>query len=84
MLCADGARDGSTAGIEQAIFAYNHARWHVSEVMTWTETYAVQDTNSPAALQREIAKAGEHPRVVALPPTWWTSSPPASGSPSRT
>ena len=44
----------------------------------------VRITNSPAALRREIAKAGEHPRMVALPPTWWTSSPPASGSPSRT
>ena len=27
----------------------------------------VRITNSPAALRREIAKAGEHPRVVALP-----------------
>ena len=35
MLCADGARGGSTAGIEQAIFAYNHAGWYVSEVMSW-------------------------------------------------
>jgi hypothetical protein len=40
MLCADGARGGSTTGTEKAIFAYNHARWYVSEVMTWAYTYA--------------------------------------------
>ena len=44
MLCADGARGGSTAGIEQAIFAYNHADWYVREVMSWAETYAAQDS----------------------------------------
>ena len=43
MLCADGARDGSTAGIDRAIFAYNHADWYVREVMTWASTYAAQD-----------------------------------------
>ena len=56
MLCADGTRDGSIAGIEQAIFAYNHARWYVSEVMTWTETYAVQDTSGPAASRPATAQ----------------------------
>lgn len=56
MLWADGTRDGSTAGIEQAIFAYNHARWYVSEVMTWTETYAVQDTSGPAASRPATAQ----------------------------
>ena len=48
MLCADGARGGSTAGIEQAIFAYNHAGWYVREVMSWAETYAAQDSSGPA------------------------------------
>ena len=56
MLWADGTRDGSTADIEQAIFAYNHARWYVSEVMTWTETYAVQDTSGPAASRPATAQ----------------------------
>jgi hypothetical protein len=48
MLCADGARGGRTAGIEQAIFAYNHADWYVREVMSWAETYAAQDSSGPA------------------------------------
>ena len=59
MLCADGARGGSTAGIEQAIFAYNHADWYVREVMSWAETYAAQDSGpavtrplSPPQLRR--------------------------------
>jgi len=40
MLCADGARGGRTAGIEQAIFAYNHAGWYVAEVLSWAGVYA--------------------------------------------
>jgi soluble lytic murein transglycosylase-like protein len=40
MLCADGARGGSTAGIRQAIFAYNHAVWYVREVLSWAARYA--------------------------------------------
>jgi Transglycosylase SLT domain len=48
MLCADGARGGSTSGIERAIFAYNHADWYVAEVLSWAGTYAVQDGNGPA------------------------------------
>jgi hypothetical protein len=50
MLCADGARGGSTAGIERAIFAYNHADWYVTEVLSWAGTYAVQDGRSPAVI----------------------------------
>ena len=44
----------------------------------------VRITNSPAALRREIAKAGGSTRVDGPPATLWTSSPPASGSPSPT
>jgi cell wall-associated NlpC family hydrolase len=40
MLCANGARGGSPAGIEQAVFAYNHAQWYVNEVMSWAQKYA--------------------------------------------
>jgi membrane-bound lytic murein transglycosylase B len=49
MLCADGARGGSTAGLEQAIFAYNHAGWYVAEVMSWAGEYATHDSDSPVA-----------------------------------
>jgi membrane-bound lytic murein transglycosylase B len=47
MLCADGARGGSTAGLERAIFAYNHADWYVAEVMSWADTYAAVPLASP-------------------------------------
>jgi Transglycosylase SLT domain len=49
MLCANGARNGTTTGIEQAIFAYNHADWYVTEVMTWASTYAGQAAGGPDA-----------------------------------
>jgi membrane-bound lytic murein transglycosylase B len=49
MLCADGARGCSIAGIEQAIFAYNHADWYVREVMSWADTYAAQDGSGHVA-----------------------------------
>jgi len=54
MLCASGARSGTTPGIEQAVFAYNHASWYVSEVMSWATRYADQNGGSasaPAATQ---------------------------------
>jgi cell wall-associated NlpC family hydrolase len=49
MLCASGARGGSPAGIEQAVFAYNHAQWYVNEVMSWAARYAAQGGGQPAS-----------------------------------
>ena len=49
MLCADGARGGTTAGIRQAIFAYNHAGWYVREVLSWAARYAPQGGSHAAA-----------------------------------
>src|SRR5271165_6813840 len=49
MLCANGARGGSPSGIEQAVYAYNHAGWYVSEVMSWAAKYAAQGTSGHAA-----------------------------------
>ncbi len=45
MLCASGARGGSPAGLQDAVFAYNHAQWYVSEVMAWAAKYATQGGN---------------------------------------
>jgi Transglycosylase SLT domain len=39
-LCAAGA--GTPAGLPQAIFAYNHANWYVSEVLALAGEYAQQ------------------------------------------
>lgn len=33
MLCANGAAAGTEAGIRQAIYAYNHAQWYVTDVL---------------------------------------------------
>jgi hypothetical protein len=49
MLCADGARGGSPAGINQAIFAYNHASWYVTEVLSWAARYASPGSSATTA-----------------------------------
>jgi hypothetical protein len=42
MLCADGASAGTTAGLRQAVFDYNHALWYVNEVLGLARQYAAQ------------------------------------------
>ena len=61
MLCADGARGGSTAGIKQAILAYNHATWYVREVMSWAGKYAAQggDGVATTAIAFALAQLGK-------------------------
>ncbi|HLK01422.1 MAG TPA: lytic transglycosylase domain-containing protein [Streptosporangiaceae bacterium] len=39
MLCADGAISGQS-GLAQAIYAYNHAWWYVSEILQLAGEYA--------------------------------------------
>ena len=39
MLCADGARGGTAKGLRGAIFAYNHAKWYVREVLALAARY---------------------------------------------
>jgi hypothetical protein len=39
LLCADGAASGG-AGLQQAIFDYNHATWYVDEVLSLAAEYA--------------------------------------------
>jgi hypothetical protein len=55
MLCADGARGGSPVGIDQAIFAYNHAGWYVSAVLSWAARYAIPDSGTVATLPASLA-----------------------------
>ena len=57
MLCANGARGGSGAGIEQAIFAYNHAAWYVSDVQAWAARYAAPSTSGGVATAIAFAEA---------------------------
>jgi hypothetical protein len=51
MLCADGARGGTTAGLNQAIFGYNHASWYVREVLSWAGTYTTAARTAEPASQ---------------------------------
>ncbi len=56
-LCADGARGGSGTGIQQAIFAYNHASWYVTDVLAWAAKYATQGGTGAAATAIAFARA---------------------------
>jgi cell wall-associated NlpC family hydrolase len=70
MLCANGARGGSASGIENAIFAYNHADWYVSEVISWAARYAAQGGSSVVATAIAFAKA-----QIGKPYQWGTAGP---------
>jgi len=70
MLCAKGARGGSASGIEQAVFAYNHADWYVSEVMSRAARYAAQGSSNAAATAIAFAKA-----QLGKPYQWGAAGP---------
>jgi cell wall-associated NlpC family hydrolase len=72
MLCANGARGGSPSGVEQAVFAYNHADWYVSEVMSWATKYAAQGSN------RAIVTAIAFARAQLGKPYQWGATGPGS------
>ena len=57
MLCADGARGGTSVGIQQAIFAYNHATWYVTEVLDWAARYAASPASGSVATAIAYAEA---------------------------
>jgi cell wall-associated NlpC family hydrolase len=57
MLCASGARGGTDTGIENAVFAYNHAQWYVTEVMSWAAKYAAQGGSNAVTAAIAFAKA---------------------------
>jgi peptidoglycan DL-endopeptidase CwlO len=72
MLCAKGARGGSASGIENAVFAYNHAQWYVSGVMSWAEKYAAQGSATVVATAIAFAKA-----QIGKPYQWGAAGPDA-------
>ncbi len=69
MLCASG---GTGTGIENAIFAYNHADWYVSEVMSWAARYAAQGGSTAVATAIAFAKA-----QLGKPYQWGKAGPDA-------
>ena len=70
MLCANGASGGT--GIEQAIFAYNHAAWYVTDVLSWAARYATQDSAGVAAAATAFAQA-----QLGKPYRWGADGPDA-------
>ena len=72
MLCARGARSGSPVGIEQAVFAYDHAQWYVTDVMSWAANYAAQGGSGTVATAIAFAKA-----QIGKPYEWGAAGPSA-------
>src|SRR5579859_1909431 len=72
MLCAKGARSGSPVSIEQAVFAYNHAQWYVTDVMSWAANYAAQGVSGAVATAIAFAKA-----QIGKPYEWGAAGPSA-------
>ena len=70
MLCASGARGGTDTGIENAVFAYNHAGWYVSDVMSWAAKYAAQGGSNIVATAIATAKA-----QIGKPYQWGAAGP---------
>jgi cell wall-associated NlpC family hydrolase len=69
-LCANGARDGRD--LHAAIFAYNHANWYVTEVMTLAASYG--SVASPGSVVAAIAVAfAEH--QIGVPYEWGGDGP---------
>ena len=57
MLCANGAAAGTTAGIERAVFAYNHSGSYVADVLAWAARYATPAPSRAAATAIAFAVA---------------------------
>jgi cell wall-associated NlpC family hydrolase len=72
MLCAKGAHGGSPAGLQNAVFAYNHAQWYVSEVMAWAARYATQGGSHVVATAIAFAMA-----QIGKPYQWGGTGPDA-------
>jgi len=70
VLCANGARGGSPAGLRNAVFAYNHASWYVSEVMARAAKYATQSGSHAAATAIAFAMA-----QLGKPYQWGAAGP---------
>ena len=57
VLCTNGAGTGTPAGIRQAIFAYNHSRAYVTDVLSWAARYTVPAPAGATATATAIAFA---------------------------
>jgi cell wall-associated NlpC family hydrolase len=72
MLCANGAASGTSAGIRQAIFAYNHSHAYVTSVLTWASRYG-----TPTATGRPATAIAFALRQLGKPYQWGATGPDA-------
>ena len=72
MLCASGAAAGTSAGIRQAVFAYNHSQAYVTAVLAWAARYTAPALSSAAATATAFAV-----RQVGKPYQWGATGPDA-------
>ncbi|MGA5564263.1 NlpC/P60 family protein [Streptomyces platensis] len=49
MLCANGAKDGTSHGVYKAIYSYNHADWYVRKVLAQAKSYATAQPSGPGS-----------------------------------
>jgi cell wall-associated NlpC family hydrolase len=70
MLCANGAASGTTAGISQAIFAYNHSQSYVASVLAWAARYTTPAPGGAAATAIAFALA-----QLGKPYQWGAAGP---------
>ena len=70
MLCANGAAAGTSAGIRQAVFAYNHSQAYVTAVLAWAARYTAPAPSSAAATATAFAV-----RQVGKPYQWGATGP---------
>ncbi|MGW9047315.1 C40 family peptidase [Streptomyces lydicus] len=47
MLCANGAKSGTSHGVYKAIYSYNHADWYVQKILAQAKTYAAAQPSGP-------------------------------------
>ena len=47
MLCANGAKSGTSKGLYKAIYSYNHADWYVQKVLKQARSYATAQPSGP-------------------------------------
>ncbi|MFJ5804091.1 C40 family peptidase [Streptomyces decoyicus] len=47
MLCANGAKTGTSHGVYKAIYSYNHADWYVKTVLAQAKSYAATQPSGP-------------------------------------
>jgi cell wall-associated NlpC family hydrolase len=72
MLCANGAASGTSGGIRQAIFAYNHSQAYVNDVLGWAARYTIPVPSGAAATAITFAL-----RQIGKPYQWGATGPDA-------